>query len=78
MKVEIDLEKSVGENASVYYEKAKKARKKLEGLKEALVKTEKEVKKLEAAKVDEKDDKKVVRKKVKRNKDWYEKCINLV
>ena len=41
MKISIDIKKNVDENASVYFEKAKKARKKLEGAVEAMEKTRK-------------------------------------
>jgi len=36
MEIELDLSKSIDENASVYFEKAKEARRKIEGLKKSL------------------------------------------
>jgi len=68
MKVEINITKTVEQNAAFYYEKAKKAKKKIQGAEEALKKTEKklltikpEVKKKELTEV------------VTRKKKWYEK-----
>jgi len=67
------LDKSVEENASVYFEKAKKLRKKIEGAKETVLKYEKKLVTLEKKKELEKTayEKKKVVKKVK--KEWYEK-----
>ena len=47
MKIKIEVNKSLEQNAGIYYNKAKKARKKLKGAKEAL---EKSYLKLEKAK----------------------------
>lgn len=69
MELELDLTKSVPDNAACYYEQSKKARKKLEGLKDAIAETRKELKRKQE-KAEEKA--KVVRKK-KRERDWYEK-----
>ena len=46
MKVELFLNKSVHENASVYFDKAKKAKKKREGAIETVEKYKKELEKL--------------------------------
>jgi predicted ribosome quality control (RQC) complex YloA/Tae2 family protein len=72
MKIEIDLEKSVESNASDYYNKIKKLKKKLEGAKDALVDSRNKLKKLE------KDKEKVLKEleekeKNKIEKEWYEK-----
>ena len=69
-RISLDLGKTVEQNASSYYEKAKKIKKKLEGAREALEKSKKKLGKLE--KKQEKEEKKVV-KKPKRKKEWYEK-----
>ena len=44
----LDLKKSIEENASDYYEKAKKLKKKISGAEEALKKSLKKLKQLEA------------------------------
>ena len=69
-RIVIDLGKSVEENASIYYDKAKKAKKKLEGAKETIAKYELQLKKIEKEKPQE-DIKKEISKPVK--KEWYEK-----
>ena len=47
MEIEIDLNKSLEENAGTYFELAKKAKKKLKGAQEALIRSEKELEKLQ-------------------------------
>jgi predicted ribosome quality control (RQC) complex YloA/Tae2 family protein len=73
MEIEIDLNKSVEENAGIYFEKAKKLKKKLKGAGEALAESKKKLDKLmkEEEKFFEKEAKK--EKKVDRKKEWYEK-----
>lgn len=66
----LDLNKSVEENASDYYEKAKKIKKKIEGAKGALSKSLLRLKKLE--KEDAKEKEKQVKTIIKRKKEWYE------
>lgn len=68
MEVELDLTKSVTENANNYYQLAKKYRKKLEGLRKAIEETKRELAKREAMK---REGKPKLRKK--RERDWYEK-----
>ena len=68
MRIKLYLNKSVHENAAVYYELAKEARKKREGLTKAIEDTKNEIDK---AKKKQKDEKKAVR--VKREKQWFEK-----
>ena len=46
MEIEIDLNKSVEENAGIYFEKAKKLKKKLKGAGEALAESKKKLDKL--------------------------------
>jgi predicted ribosome quality control (RQC) complex YloA/Tae2 family protein len=67
MKLTLDLKKTVDQNASDYFEKAKKAKKKLEGARKAIEKTRL---KLSA----EKEKKIVVEKKLFKpsKKDWFE------
>jgi predicted ribosome quality control (RQC) complex YloA/Tae2 family protein len=50
MKIRLDTSKSIEENASYYYEKSKKSRKKLEGLKVAIEITKKKIDKLRTQK----------------------------
>lgn len=71
MKVAISLDKSVEENASEYYDKAKKAKRKLVGAKLAVEKAIIELEKLNKKK--EEEDSKLEVVEVKRNKHWYEK-----
>lgn len=68
MEVELDLNKSVPENAAYYYEQSKKAKKKLIGLKQAMEKTKKEIKKKK-----EKEELVDNSRRKKRERDWYEK-----
>jgi predicted ribosome quality control (RQC) complex YloA/Tae2 family protein len=72
MEIEIDLNKSVEENAGTYFEQAKKSKKKLKGALEALERSKGELKKLgkeEEKFIEEKE------RKVKKDKkrEWYEK-----
>src|SRR3989344_611937 len=77
MQLEIDLQKSVDENASTYFELAKKAKKKLHGAKDALEDSKKKLQKLlkeenkflaeEQARQEEK------LRTANRKREWYEK-----
>ena len=69
MKIKINLEKSAQENAAEYYQDSKKARKKKEGVVEALKKTRKKIRETEERGVKEGEE--PVR--VLREKKWYEK-----
>lgn len=72
MEIEIDLNRSVEENAGIYFEKAKKAKKKLKGALEALEESKKKLNDL--IKDEEKfleEEEKAVKKEKKR--EWYEK-----
>jgi len=68
MKVEIDLRKTVEKNAAFYYERAKKAKRKVKGAEIALKRTEK---KLLSIKPEVK--KKNLKQVVVRKKKWFEK-----
>ena len=68
-KIQLDITKSIDENASIYFEKAKKERKKIEGAKDALREQVLELKKLEKKIEKEQNQPKIVKKK----KEWYEK-----
>ena len=73
MKVTIDLKKSVEENASEYYDRAKKAKKKLQGAEKAveLAIKKKEKQDKEKEKQQELEQQKLQEKN--RKKNWYEK-----
>ena len=71
-KITLDIKKSIEQNAAVYFEKAKKAKRKLEGAKKALKRTQNKLELLKEKKnkesLTEKREEKPVRKK-----EWYEK-----
>ncbi len=67
-KIKLYVDKSVGENASIYYDRAKKMREKVKGAKEALEKAKEELKKV---KKKEEKKKKEIRKN--RRRFWFEK-----
>lgn len=69
MPIRIFLDKSVQENAAFYHEAAKKARKKAEGVVEAIGTTKKKIRKLEKEGAKKKEGKKV---RVVREREWYE------
>jgi predicted ribosome quality control (RQC) complex YloA/Tae2 family protein len=73
MQVEFDLNKSVDENAGRYYNKAKKAKKKLEGAQVALIDSKKKLEKLqkEEGKFWVEEEKR--QEKRSRKLEWYEK-----
>jgi len=70
-EVVLDINKSLEENASDYYESAKKMKKKIEGAKEAIAKTEEKLAKIE--KQHQKIKAETPKPKVARKKEWYEK-----
>ena len=72
-KLALDLKKSIDENAAVYFEKAKKIKKKIEGAEKALNENFKILEKLESQreKVALEESKK--EKLKERKKEWYEK-----
>ncbi|MEM0372532.1 MAG: NFACT RNA binding domain-containing protein [archaeon] len=68
MDVEIDVSKTVEQNAAKYYEEAKKYRKKIEGLKKAIESTKRLI-----SEAKEKEQQKTAVKKHSREKEWFEK-----
>ena len=79
MHIEINLNKSVDENAGIYYDKAKKARKKLEGAKATVEKYQLELENLQGkeAQFQEKETQKEHKKAIKQeNLKWYSKFHN--
>jgi len=73
MKIEIELEKNVEENAQKYFEKAKKLRKKIEGAKKAVEETKKKLQKEEKALETEELKRERQKTEKSRKKEWYEK-----
>ena len=79
MQISLNFTKSVPENAAVYYEKAKKAKKKMDGAKKALEVSKQKL--IDALAVQQKEEKELEKKKVEREqlvartakKQWYEK-----
>lgn len=72
-KLTLDLTKSIEENAAVYFEKAKKAKKKIEGAQVALNENLKKLRELEARKEKEEIKKLELSKLKERKQEWYEK-----
>lgn len=71
MEIELDINKSVHENAAIYFELAKKAKGKIEGVNKAINIAEKKLKSLEQKKEKEEEKKTVV--KIEAKKEWYDK-----
>ncbi|MBD3262688.1 MAG: DUF814 domain-containing protein [Candidatus Altiarchaeales archaeon] len=69
MRIDIDLRKSLPENAQTYYDASKKAKRKLPGLKKALEDTQKKINNLSLKDVKQK----ISAPKKKPKKKWYEK-----
>jgi len=72
MKLNIYLDKSVEENASIYFDAAKKAKKKLEGARIALKHSHIKLEKIEKEHLIQKE-KLEIKPKTKRKAHWYEK-----
>jgi len=70
-RLTLDLMKSIDENAAVYFERAKKVKKKIEGAEKALEINLKKLKELEAKR--DKFLEKSKKEKSDRKKEWYEK-----
>ena len=73
VKINIDPHLKVPENAEVYYEKAKKAKKKIKGALIAIENTKKQLKKIKAKKDIEMEKVMYPKKRVKKNLKWFEK-----
>ena len=69
----LNLKKSIEENASDYFEKAKKIKKKMKGAQDALKKSLKKLKELEAKKEKYDKEEEKGKKLRERKKEWYEK-----
>ncbi len=73
MEVDIELNKSVDENAGIYFDLAKKAKRKLQGAKEALAESGKQLEKLKKEEGKFWDEEKKKQQKQERRLEWYEK-----
>lgn len=79
MEITLDTKKTLEQNAAIYFEKAKKAKRKIEGLKKALEQFNREKEELlkKKEKIVSKEEQKIQEKKEKkekqRAKQWYEK-----
>ncbi len=69
----IDATKEIPENTEVYYEKAKKAKRKINGVNIAIEKTKKEIEKAKDKKEIEMERVSLPQKRVKKELKWYEK-----
>lgn len=72
-KVRLHLDRSIGENAEVYYEQAKKAKHKLEGAKKAYEDTKRKLDEVERLIEEEMKKETGVKRLEKRKKKWFEK-----
>jgi predicted ribosome quality control (RQC) complex YloA/Tae2 family protein len=73
IRVNIDTNQGIPENAEVYYNKGKKAKKKIRGVNIAIEKTQQEIKKAESKREIEMEKVLVPQKRVKKELKWYEK-----
>ena len=72
MQIELELNRSVDDNASGYYEKAKKARKKIDGVNKAIEIASKKLGTISDDELRLEEKKAEKSKKVDRKKEWYE------
>lgn len=73
VNIGLDCKKSINDNAEVYYEKAKKAKRKIKGAEIAIENTKKQLANIEAKKEKAMTNIMVPQKRVKKNLKWYEK-----
>ena len=73
VSIALDSKKSIPDNAEVYYEKAKKAKRKIKGALIAIENTKKQLADMEAKKEKAMENIMVPQKRVKKNLKWYEK-----
>lgn len=71
--IRIDAKLEIPENAEVYYEKAKKAKRKINGVNIAIEKTKKEIEKAKSKKEIEMERVTLPQKRVKKELKWFEK-----
>ena len=73
IRVNIDTTESIPENAEVYYNKGKKAKKKIKGVNIAIEKTQQEIKKAKSKREIEMEKVIVPQKRMKKDLKWFEK-----
>ncbi|MBO6105954.1 MAG: NFACT family protein, partial [Methanobrevibacter sp.] len=73
VRIALDSKKSIPDNAEVYYEKAKKAKRKIKGALIAIENTKRQLADMEAKKEKAMSNIMVPQKRVKKNLKWYEK-----
>ena len=73
MEIEFDLKKSVDENAGIYFNLAKKAKKKLEGASNAIKDSQKKLDQLQKQEEKFWQEEEKKQEKEERKKEWYEK-----
>ena len=73
VSIALDSKKSIPDNAEVYYEKAKKAKRKIKGALIAIENTKRQLADMEAKKEKAMSNIMVPQKRVKKNLKWYEK-----
>ncbi len=73
VQINMDCKKSIPDNAEVYYEKAKKAKRKIKGAEIAIENTKAQLAEMEAKKEKAMENIMVPQKRVKKNLKWYEK-----
>jgi len=73
VKIILDIKKSIAENAAVYFEKAKKAKRKMEGAQAALERARKKLHGLTEVQEAKQAAEQAREKTVKRKPQWYEK-----
>ena len=73
MKIKLDLKKTIEQNAQDYFERAKKFKKKIEGAKKALIRTEDKLSHLEDENEQMIEKQQNQKEKILRKKQWFEK-----
>lgn len=73
MEIELDLQKSVEQNAAVYFELSKKAKKKLEGARKALLDSKRKLAQLQQEEASFQEKALIQNSKIARKREWYEK-----
>lgn len=73
VSINLDCKKSINDNAEIYYEKSKKAKRKIKGAEIAIENTKKQLAEMESKKEKAMANIMVPQKRVKKNLKWYEK-----
>jgi len=73
VEITLNIKKSIEQNAADYFERAKKARKKIEGVKPALERLKKQLENAQNVEIVLSEEAKVKKLKEKRKQEWFEK-----